>query len=72
MSQPFARMITHAQRGKILATYRDMGMDRDERLADISAVIYRPVTSANDLSQDEASMLIDMLSRREDPTRRAS
>jgi hypothetical protein len=35
--------------------------DRSEKLRILSAVVYRPITSSNDLTRDEAHVCIDVL-----------
>lgn len=60
-----ARMITYGQKGKLFALYRDLGVtDRTERLADLSRYTHREVATTNDLTLDEAKMVIDYLERR--------
>lgn len=60
--------ITAAQLKKIGASMRDLGMtDRSAALAYVSDVVGRDVTSRNDLSKQEASVLIDELERDAQP-----
>lgn len=35
--------------------------DRDRKLTIVTAIVYRPITSTNDLTADEAKVTIDML-----------
>lgn len=59
------RTITHPQRQKLFAQFRDLGInDRELRLAVISGHLRYTIKSSNDLSADEATMLIDWLDRR--------
>jgi len=46
---------------RLLALFGDLAMDRDDRLKLTSAVVGREIGSANELSRDEASKVIDML-----------
>jgi hypothetical protein len=47
--------ITPLQRRALQAGFRDLGIERPERLAVVSQVIGRPAASANDLDVSEAS-----------------
>lgn len=59
------RTISHPQRQKLFAQFRDLGInDRELRLAVISGYLGRRLLSSNDLSADEAKLLIDWLDRR--------
>lgn len=58
-----ARMITQPQQRKLHALYRDLGMDRPMRLADMTIYLGQEVTSSKHLSMDEAKLLIDHLER---------
>ena len=52
--------ITRAQLRMLQASYKDAGIsDRSERLAHASGVIGRDISSANDLTKDEASRVLD-------------
>jgi hypothetical protein len=54
--------LTDAQRRKLLAACRDAGVDdRNDRLALATAMAGRDISSAADLTSDEASLLIDVL-----------
>lgn len=55
--------ITDDQRVAIQAAYN--GWDRDERLADIAAIVGRTIASVNDLTKAEASTVIDRVHNRE-------
>ncbi|GEB79745.1 hypothetical protein DDE01_11600 [Desulfovibrio desulfuricans] len=55
--------LTDDQRVAIQAAYN--GWDRDERLADIAAIVGRTIASVNDLTKAEASTVIDRLHQRE-------
>lgn len=58
------RMISRAQQRMMLALFGDLDLDdRDERLDVAATIVGRRLTSSNDLSADEASGLIDTLSR---------
>lgn len=60
--QPPAGFITSAQRAKMLALFRGLGIeDRAERLRISTAIVNREVGTANELTKDEASALIDTL-----------
>jgi hypothetical protein len=64
-SAPPAAGITKPQQRTILAAYKDLGVtDRAERLADASAFLGRELSSSNDITKDEATQLIDDLTRR--------
>lgn len=56
-----ARMVTRAQQGAIHGLFR--GVERDDRLAQIGDYLGRAVESTSDLSQDEASLIIDWATR---------
>jgi hypothetical protein len=59
---PAEEPITAPQRAKILATFNNMGVtDRDRRLHISAAIVNRPLSSANDLTKQEAMVLIDAL-----------
>jgi hypothetical protein len=59
-----ASSITENQRKKMLALFREKGIEgRDDRLRYSSAIIGREVTTSADLTFDEASQIIDQLSR---------
>jgi hypothetical protein len=61
-SEETPRTASDAQVKKIQILYRELGVaDRDERLADTSAVIGRDITTTAQLTIDEASRLIDTL-----------
>lgn len=49
------------QKRMMLAQFGDLAMDRDDRLKLTSAVVGREIGSANELSRDEASKVIDAL-----------
>jgi hypothetical protein len=54
--------MTDNQRRKMMALFRDKGIeDRSERLAYSAAVVHRSLSSATDLTFDEASAVIDQL-----------
>jgi hypothetical protein len=54
--------INSGQRAKMLALFRGLGIeDRAERLRISTAIVNREVGSANELTKDEASALIDTL-----------
>ena len=60
-----ARMITDAQRRKMFALFREHGVtNRWDRMERVSAYLVRQVESSNQLSQDEAKLLIDWLETR--------
>lgn len=63
--------MTPRMRGKIHATLGELHVtDRAARLAVLSTIVYRPITSSNDLTFDEARICIDVLSaatKRDDP-----
>lgn len=62
--RPQLVLITSEQRKALNATLRDVGIEparRDERLTFASAVVGRPLSSANDLTMSEASRLLDLL-----------
>lgn len=63
MSEPttHARMITRAQQGAIHGLFR--GIERDQRLTRIGAYVGRQITTTSDLSRDEATMVLDWLTR---------
>lgn len=60
----WARPITRPQLLKLMALFRDV--DRDARLERISLLVSRRVTTANDMSCDEASLVIDRLEREQE------
>jgi hypothetical protein len=51
--------ITDTQRRGLQSGFRNLGIDRAERLATVTRVVERPVTSANDLTKDEAAKVLD-------------
>jgi hypothetical protein len=54
--------ITAPQRARLMAVFGQLGIsDRDERLQMSSKIVNRHVNSANELTKDEASALIDTL-----------
>ena len=60
-----ARTMTDAQRPKLMALFNESGMSkRETRLAFATMMIGRKIESANELTVDEASKLIDLLERR--------
>lgn len=64
-------MITSAQEKKLGVHFRDLGVnDRDEAIHAASVIVGRPLDSRKELTQEEASTLIDTLSlalQQEDP-----
>jgi flavorubredoxin len=46
---------------KMQAIFTNAGVDRDQRLAASSAILQRGLTTASDLTKDEATVLIDTL-----------
>jgi hypothetical protein len=68
---PADNKITPPQRAKMLALFNNLGItERQERLHISAAVVNREVDTANKLTRDEASALIDTLetvSREDDP-----
>lgn len=62
---PSDEPLTTRQRSMIHALYNQLDItDRDERLADIGAVVGRDVDSSNDLTKADASRLVDRLQER--------
>jgi hypothetical protein len=59
---PAAGLMSEAQRGKMMALFRERGfVERGARLAFTRVVIGRPVESSTELTSEEASKLIDTL-----------
>lgn len=57
--------VTKAQRDKLMAQFGDLSVtDRDARLRMSSEIVGRELSSANDLTKDEAHKLIDELDKR--------
>lgn len=56
------RPISRAQLGKLQGMFR--GVDRAARLAAVTEAIGMPCDSLTELSQDQASLAIDMLERK--------
>ncbi|MEU7787706.1 hypothetical protein [Amycolatopsis sp. NPDC049159] len=68
-----AAPITEPQMKKMQAIFTNAGVDRDVRLAASSAILQREISTASDLTKDEATVLIDTLEglgEGEDLTRR--
>lgn len=62
---PGERKITQPQSRKLHALFREAGIsDRDEQLAYLSAEVGHDVTSSSELTSQEASIVIDVLSAR--------
>lgn len=56
-------LATRSQLGNVMALFRDMGIaDREKRLAVSSRIVGHELATANDLTQTDASKLIDALS----------
>lgn len=54
---------TSRMRGKIFALLKQLdATEHDDRMRILGAVLYRPVTSTNDLSFDDAKVAIETLS----------
>jgi hypothetical protein len=53
--------ITDAQRKALHAGFRDLGIERPERLRIVTGVVGRPVTSANELDEGEAGKVLDVI-----------
>lgn len=61
-SQTFMdNFLTDEQRKAIMAAYTERGMDRDERIRDVSSIIGRDVGSCSELSKAEANKVLDVL-----------
>lgn len=59
---PAARMIRQGQRGRLFAHLKGLGYtddDRPERLDLIAGILDKPVTSTNNLTEDEARLVLD-------------
>ena len=56
-------MISSGQRKAMHAAFRGLGIDRPERLRMVARFIGRSITSANDLTYDEASRVLNELAR---------
>jgi hypothetical protein len=53
--------ITDAQRRALQASFRELGVERAERLRTVTGMVGRPVKSANDLTADEAARVLNLL-----------
>ena len=67
--EPKPETITDAQRKKLQALFREKGFtDRENRLAFASFMLNRAISSSNELTVDEASKLISILSQTDETT----
>lgn len=69
--RPAGPTIAASQRAMMMGHFSRFGLgdDRDERLAVLSTLVGRPVGSANDLTRQEASRVIDFLAKTRDRER---
>lgn len=67
-ASPARGSITDKQRGYILALMGEYGItERPNRLAAMSKIVGRPVTSTNHLSRNEASRVIEVMKAKVEP-----